>query len=265
MSVYRLAALGLALSFFGAGCFSVDLRPTSIEFPDGIPIVVQPAAEWKTVGPDVEQRIEMVSPSSTARVTLYRFAPSTVDLDFVHSTSVGSIIDWQKAYPDAIAILNGAYFDEESVPAGYFRSEGERIGSRAFDFDKSAFFIGDATPRIIEVKSEAELKNMKSILQSYPLLVQDGQAVVQTDSGKLARRSFVGFDLSKNLYLGIVDGGGISLYELSQYLQRTGVSWTSALNLDGGPSTGLSINVKDLQEVTDSWTLIPNVIIVKKR
>src|SRR6185369_7804481 len=70
MFYLRLTSLILTLSLFGSGCFAVELRPTSVEHPNGIPTTEQQVGAWKNVSDRLDRWVEMISPSSTARLTM---------------------------------------------------------------------------------------------------------------------------------------------------------------------------------------------------
>ncbi|OQY20772.1 MAG: hypothetical protein B6I35_10050, partial [Anaerolineaceae bacterium 4572_32.2] len=58
--------------------------------------------------------------------------------------------------------------------------------------------------------------------------------------------------------------GYLSLHEMSVFLANSGLGIGTALNLDGGGSTGLWLNSGDASVQIDSRTPIPSVIVVEK-
>ena len=263
-------ALLCATLFFGTGC-----EPTYTASAPVMPIrqaavVATQVGVWKQVAEDITRREDTNILSSTVSLVLYRFDAGRFSLSFADATSTGHISDWRNANTSTIAILNGEYFQASGTPSGFLRAGGESISSHYFDLDRSGFIYGGSTPEIVMVSSSKAIQGgathsaATDILQSYPFLVQEGKMAVTTESGKAARRSFVGFDTSHNLYLGVVDNGDVTLHELSLYLAQSGVLWTNVLNLDGGPSTGISVKDGDWNELIDSWTSIPNVVMVRR-
>lgn len=257
-----LLILSLSLTAFGAGCSAVP--PVAKSVDQAPTIQHQTDTSWKELDTGIARR-EYLLPGSAARLVLYRFAPNTVDISFEQATSIGDIANWRTTNPDALLILNGTYFSEDAWPSGFMQIEGKRIGTRSFDLDKSAMFVGGQHPRLVDTAKQAEPSQEKMILQSYPMLMKSGMAAVNADSGKRARRSIVGFDAAQNLYLGVVSDGDISLFALAQALDGLDIEWQDVLNLDGGPSTGISTKIGEYEELKNSWTTIPNVILVRKK
>ncbi len=250
------------LTLAGAGCTYTAPKPQDLS------ILQQQAAQlkigaWQIINDRLVRREDENIASSTARLIVYRFSRDRFDLTVENATSTGFISDWRAAYPQATAIINAEYFLPDKSPAGYLISHGQVINKSTFDLARSAFLIGGTAARIDSLTATSTLTQAGDIIQSYPLLIKNTQPNVPTESGLHARRSFIGFDSSGNLYLGVVTGGDITLHELANYLASMKVSWQNVLNLDGGPSTGISVSQGDWHELLDSATTIPNVIIVK--
>ena len=81
------------------------------------------------------------------------------------------------------------------LPSGLLISNGERIGEREFDYQRTAFLSLSPKLEIIDTTQEkVNLEKIKEGAQSYPLLIRDGQSAIESDSELLARRSFIGTD-----------------------------------------------------------------------
>lgn len=260
----------LSLLLVGAGCEPTYSSPNPVMPIREAAVVSTQVGTWKNVAEGVARREDTNILSSTASLVLYRFDAGRFALSFSNATSTGHISDWHSANTSTIAILNGEYFQASGTPSGFLRAGGDLISSHYFDLDRSGFIYGGSSPDIVTVSSSEAIQRgskqstTRDILQSYPFLIQEGKATVVSESGKAARRSFIGFDTSHNLYLGVVDSGDVTLHELSLYLAQSGVKWTDVLNLDGGPSTGLSVEDGEWSETIDSWTSIPNVVMVRR-
>ncbi|MCC7522785.1 phosphodiester glycosidase family protein [Candidatus Uhrbacteria bacterium] len=238
-----VAALGMIV-WAGAGC-------QKIEVAQEIPKIT-----WEAVSDGME-RIELpLRDASSTHVIAYAFDTEKFSFDFAYSTTAKTIASWMPEYPKAAAILNGVYFHEDYTPSGDLIDEGKRTTNRRFDLDKSeylvlapVFGIGNSTG------SEAG--------QSYPMLVRDGKDVVEVDSGKTARRTFAGIRDDGKAVFGLLDEGEISLYALSRELARPELGLEAALNLDGGPSTGMVVREPD--ESINSIFAVPVVIVITRK
>lgn len=213
---------------------------------------------WASVAPGIDRL-------DTETITLFRFAPGAFSWEFAHADQPSPVSSWAATLPDAVAVINGVYFKPDFTPAGLFIDNGTRIGSTAFDEDRSGILEFAPTLAIVDTATEeADKTAMTEAAQSYPFLIKDGQPAVATDSGALARRSFFGLDKQGNAYLGIVPDTEMSLYALAQTLSTLQTDWTNVLNLDGGPSSGLVVNAGDESESIDSFVGVPNVIVARR-
>ncbi|MGZ9222521.1 MAG: phosphodiester glycosidase family protein, partial [Anaerolineales bacterium] len=103
-------------------------------------------------------------------------------------------------------------------------------------------------------------------LQSFPVLVRPGGEPgfpEQYEDNVQARRTVIGQDRNGQLLLIVAPRGYFTLHQLSVYLAESDLNLDIAINLDGGPSTG--ILVADPQEVVGSQTSLPFVILVHPR
>lgn len=269
MNRFSSASLILACCVLGSGC-SVPLDRVSTSPNAEVSQAVLETGEWKAISEGIERRVDQNIASSTVTLILYRFAADQFELTFASATGAATVHTWrERVGEDAIAIMNAAYFDENFMPVGFLMKNGTRIGNGMFDLDKSGFLVGGTKPRVIEISDITTLAYEKEVIQSFPFLVERGAASVKEDSGKKARRSFVGTDVGGNFYLGIaleqLGEDAISLFQLSQYLSTMNVKWNNVLNLDGGPSTGFSVASGAWQEEINSVASVPSILVVKRK
>ncbi len=168
-------------------------------------------------------------------------------------------------------VINGSYFDENNLPTGYFSVGGVRTGSSAYDLDRSGLIRIDAQGTVrIEDLAKVSIDSLlatKDGLQSYPILVKNYEPAVKEDSGKRARRTALAITRDNQLLI-INYFGQITLYQFAREIagalsgdQQVRI----ALNLDGGPSTGLVIRDMTFPDgkkslTYDSITPVPNII-----
>ncbi len=194
------------------------------------------------------------------RLTLFRFEAGQFNWSFEYATSAQSVFGWADSLPRADFVANGVYFHDDFSPSGLLIKDGERVGERAFDVDKSGVLVFGDDPRVIDTSVDKfDFVSANEAGQSFPFLIRGGQTAVVEDSFKYASRTFVGTDRDGVFYVGTYDGA-VSLFELSNVLNDLPVSWGSILNLDGGPSSGYAF--RDHGEISgaNSLTAVPNVI-----
>lgn len=254
----------LLIVVLGVGAWFMLPRPTGdLKVAPTSAMTIPP--RWETVGPSVERWEDTT-------VILYRMPIPTVSLRFVHSSSVPkSVREWSDDIAGELAIINGVYFNEDYAPTGLLISEGQTVSGRRFDPKRSGLLV--LAPHF-DIRDRLDLTGVVEAAQSYPYLIKNRKSAVSTDSSLMARRSFIGSDEQDRLYLGVAAARPISLFELGRHLAGLDVNWRSVLNLDGGPSTGLSVNIKEHRETSYNIEKhlfnipsapVPNVIIINKK
>lgn len=150
--------------------------------------------------------------------------------------------------PQGLAVVNGGYFEADFRPSTWLKSAGLEL-SRKSDTKKGGVlalkpgstYVGP----FVGLKFEPELA-----LQSFPLLVEpDFKPGIHSDDGRRAARTVVCLlgDALHLIVLAAPRGEGPTLFETAALMRA---SWPSgfgcrvALNLDGGPSTGVVFGAK---------------------
>ena len=103
-------------------------------------------------------------------------------------------------------------------------------------------------------------------MQSFPLLVKPGGQLgfpAESEDNVRARRTAVAQDKEGRLVFLITPRGYFTLHQLSLYLTESDLNLEIALNLDGGPSSGIML--AEPREVIPSQVLLPIVILVYTR
>ncbi|MBI2551652.1 phosphodiester glycosidase family protein [Candidatus Uhrbacteria bacterium] len=250
----------LTLTLLFSGCGSVSQEIVLPQMPVQPPIEepMVPSNAWIAVDGYLE-RLGYVDPAAaTVRAVVYRWPLAQAELRLVQDAP-HTIREWKTIHPEGFLVINGVYFHDDMLPSGYAAVRGTRIGDRMFDLDKSAAVLLSPTLRLTKMDSEGELKDPLDIFQTFPWLVYDRAPAVAEDSGLRARRTFLGTD-GTYAYVGVVSDSPLTLFALSHLLPKMGVDWTEVVNLDGGPSTGLSVQTGSFEETIDSLTAVPNVL-----
>lgn len=258
-NITRVGILLALCLLTGMGCSS----PTPVAIQSQSEAVEERGA-WQVVDSGIE-RLSYSSSSLEAAAVIYRIDPNQYRFHFEAATSAQSMADWLEAFPKAVLIINGVYFNEDDSPSGFFVSYGKRIGSRQFDLDKSGLVDVSDGVRILDTVTTSSLMGFSNAAQSYPFYFKNGVPAIKTDTQKPARRSFIGKDKQGNVYLGVIASAEISLFQMMVLLNETDVDWANVINLDGGPSTGLISRARLSQEQFPSLFPIPNIISVTRK
>lgn len=248
----------------GAGC---SPAPSSVSVDDGPETAyaetTAPTNTWQILDPTVA-RMEWDDDATDTTVIVFRFDPKNVSLRWERNADGSFVSEWADAISDELLVVNGVYFHEDNSPSGFLETKNERVGTRAFDIDKSGLIT--LSP-VFSIQTDYFLPpedGVTEAAQSYPMLIANGAPAVAADSGLTARRTFLGTDKDGFLYVGIIRTD-ISLFALSHLLDTMPIDWKQAINLDGGPSTGMSATIDSYTELHDSFTPIPIALVISRR
>jgi len=166
-------------------------------------------------------------------------------------------------------VLNAGFFSGNNTPVGRIVAGGDLFG---FPLNYGARTIGVAGLFTV-LDGEVELyaigrssyspRGMRfdETVESYPVLVLPGrQPVYPTETGERARRTVIGLDDQRRVIVLISDLPVFSLHELAEWLAASDLNLDSALNLDGGRSSGLAVNLPGEDRVIPSYVPLPIVI-----
>lgn len=179
-----------------------------------------------------------------------------------------SVARWREVVT-ADLVINGSYFDESFQPAGYFK--GNESKSLKPWPDKKSQADPKSYSGLIKIKNgqlqiaylvdaqQAEPSQDEQALLTYPTLLSKGQPVIKDDSQKYARRTVLAQNISGETYIILTESGLASLYETAQWLAAQPEKFQIAVNLDGGPSTGISYSQNESEFNLPSAS-VPNVL-----
>ena len=146
----------------------------------------------------------------------------------------------------AFVTINGGFFEQDFQPSGWLRSGARDVhpkldstGGGVLAVRGGDYYIGPMSGLPFDPTFA---------VQNAPLVVEPGAVSgIHRDDGRRAARTFA-CDQHGKLHLVLVFAGladGPTLYESAEFLRAPesagGLGCTSALNLDGGPSTSVSL------------------------
>lgn len=203
------------------------------------------------------------------RVLERRAGISTVTITAVRAPAARVHIGTQKLWraPEwadktgALAAINGGYFDNNSRPLGLRIADGKRTNAIYSRANWGVFYLRDGRAQITHTRDYKPSPRTQQALQCGPRLVVNGKP---TDlKPQWARRSGVGVDAQGRVVLAVCDGALSFDDWAALWASADGMGCRDALNLDGGPSTQLSVKSQTKPiEVRGGWP-IPDVVLVK--
>jgi hypothetical protein len=198
--------------------------------------------EWQEIQPGVAFKQVSVTTNHVEELfDIVRFSPAVQEFKLAINTEhPKTISDWQQEL-NASIVMNGGYFDEKYKPTTEVIIDHSMFGSRLTG--KTGFLHSvDGKKWQITQQAPESRANTKYSLQSYPLLIANSQANFSQGSERTAQRTVIAQDKAGNIYWIVTEYGVLSLNQLDDILlDATDLSLTAALNLDGGPSTGLVV------------------------
>lgn len=165
--------------------------------------------------------------------------------------------------PGAVAAVNGGFFDEAGKPMGLVLARG-RITNTLRRADWGVFWVGGDRAGIMHTTDWRDGKPAYALeaLQAGPRLVVARTPVKLKP--QVARRTVVCVKSPKEVVLLVTEA--IDARPLAEWLareeRRGGLGCVDALNLDGGPSSQLSVQAGNRSlEVRGGWP-VPNGLVV---
>jgi hypothetical protein len=174
---------------------------------------------------------------------------------------------WQDALPTALAFVNANFFDENDQALGLLVMDGIRYGA-AYNGYGGMFQVQDGQPRVRSNTLEPYIgEALEQSVQGFPVLVANGtQSYDNANGDAFARRTMVAQDSRGRILLMVTPLVGMTLVELSEYLPATDLELVTVVNLDGGGSTLLSLNVPGgAESILSSFDPVPAVLAVYPR
>jgi uncharacterized protein YigE (DUF2233 family) len=227
-----------------------------------------PMTQWQSIGEGIEfiQRLERAGDSDDW-VTLVRIDPEVVSLRVHYDPNTpGTVREWFTNL-DADVVINAGFFTPEKHATGLVISDGKPAGQTYKGFG-GMFSVRGNTPSIQWLAHQPYVNDARitQAVQSFPMLLVNGQIVEGLpDDGSRNRRSFVGVDHAGLIVLGVCHSPLWTMTDLAQYLvDNPLLGLNSAMNLDGGASSGLWIRGVSEAILLDSVESVPSVIAVLK-
>lgn len=238
-------------------------------------IAIHVRAEWKisasdlldTPAPGVSViETQCRNDSLIARVTCAIFDEKAYTLRVIDSPDPGTAtLATVLSKSHAIAGVNGAYFHADYTPVGLVVVDGKTN----HPFEKAKILSGilsirsDGTIAIIRSGQFSSSSNLAGALQCGPMLVEKTKPVAGLNGKKSARRTAVA--TSPKGKIALVYISSVTLADAAQILSLPNVfgSWmpTTAMNLDGGSSSGLwtrsGTHLPEIKRVRNFLGIVP--------
>jgi len=210
------------------------LAPTSIPADSG----------WEMIRPALGRRVlNLVDDEGRwlENVTVLRLEPDAFRFGVAYRPGAPQGLGAWQAQTGALLVVNGGFYTEAYVATGLVVSDGAVSGVSYQGFG-GMFAVTDAGPTVRSLRETPYDPDeaLRAALQSFPLLLAPGgRPAFPEEDGQQARRAVVAQDGAGRLLFLVASRGHFTLHQLSRYLAASDLDLDVALNLDGGPSSGL--------------------------
>jgi exopolysaccharide biosynthesis protein len=268
----RFIRLSLLLCLLIFSLSSCDLLPS-------VTVSITPATSssngtqlnvWNRVATGVEVRYEdwKIPGGDDDTVTIVRFDLHKTKLSVGYQPGQPLLMNEWMQQEHAIAMINGGYFDQQDNATALVVSNGKVFGESYVGF--GGMLSVDAQGRVLlrslhQQPYDPNTEQLEQATQSAPILMSGGKRTQFSADASQTRRSVVAMDKQGRLLFIASPGQVFSLDQLADQLVSSDLSVETALNLDGGSSTGLYVNGGSSHVAIDSLAKLPLVIIVKAR
>lgn len=197
-------------------------------------------------------------------VAVARLDPAKVDIRVRYAPqSPLTVREWH-ATTQADVAINAGYYTPENTALGLLIFDGRVVGQTYRGFG-GMFSVRDGKPGLqwLARQPYAPDRRITQAVQSFPMLVNAGRRVdgIQ-DEGRRSFRSFIGVDTRGRVLLGVAQLPLWTLTDLAAYLDdEPSLDLVTALNLDGGGSTGLWVSGASDALLMTSIDPVPAVIV----
>lgn len=214
-------------------------------------------------------KLRVTNDAATANLLLITFHPNRFTIRVVSNQEgrYGSVAD-AAAASDAVAGVNGGYFQLDGTPVGLLISDNRTI--HQFETAKllsGVVFVRDGKPGLVRSSRFPRFKEVSQAIQCGPFLVEGGRALSGLNNDRSAPRTFV-FEGSNSVW-GFGICRSVTLAEMGQILSMSNLlgrtSIISALNLDGGSSTQFWARSGDDVINSSSLALVANYLLLVHR
>ncbi len=249
--------------------------PTATPSPvPTLPSILAPIPDtgWHSLQPGLERRlIKLYNDQNQQVESLYllRLDLSQFRLDIAYHETPRDLENWQRE-TSALLVVNGGYFrieNERYFPNGLTIINGQRIGNSYGSFAGMLAISDHGTElRWLADKPYNPYESLRAALQSFPVLVKPGGQLgfpEQHEDNARARRTVIGQDREGRILFIVASQGYFTLHQLSAYLTGSDLGLDIAINLDGGPSSGILLSQP--REIIPPVSLLPLVILAYER
>ncbi|MFV9505880.1 MAG: phosphodiester glycosidase family protein [Oscillochloridaceae bacterium umkhey_bin13] len=246
--------------------------PTLMPTPSTLPLTATPQpldTGWQMAAPGVElRRLRVELQGQLVPLSIVRLDPTQVQFRVGYAPDQPPTLSQWARQEAALAVINGGFFDAKGRTVALLVQAGQPLGSSYVGRGGMFAVAPDGT---VSLRALSDLPYDPSVpisegLQGWPTLVRTaGEATYTYEDGQRSRRSVLAMDQAGRVLLIAAPTAAFTLAELSHWLATADLEIATAINLDGGSSTGLWLSGDGVAERIDPFVGLPIVLIVTPR
>jgi uncharacterized protein YigE (DUF2233 family) len=240
--------------------------PTTAPAPTLIPTVSISADGWQAVRSGVQLR-EMYrdAAAQAGRVFVVRIDPAQVDFHVQYQPDHPLRVTEWYSNSRALIVMNSSFFDGANRAVGQIVTDGA-VGGQVHERMQGAFYLTAVGATVWPLQGWIKPAGLQVIeaVESFPMLLLPGGLLnpdVSEDT-RAARRTVVAVDRAGRVLFIVTPGSTFTLYGLAAWLANSQLDLDTALNFDGGSSSGLAVWTPTGVWGFDSANKVPAVITV---
>lgn len=223
-------------------------------------ITVQ-AGDWRTLEDGLEyKRIPLTDISRFSKLHVFRLDLKNYKLEVATDNNKSFVSRLAKKH-QALLAINGGFFSTEATPLGLRIQQGKQITPIRKISWWGIFYIKNNKPYIVGHKQFKKSSHIHFAVQAGPRLLINKKIPSLKDG--LAERTALAIDNKNRVIIVASEHAPIDTEALAAILKDLGA--INALNLDGGSSTQLYADTKDLQLDIANFSKVTDAIIVLPR
>ncbi|NOK64091.1 MAG: phosphodiester glycosidase family protein [Chloroflexi bacterium AL-W] len=242
--------------------------PSDIPETDPPSDLVVPDTGWIAGSNSVESRriqVDLGADLLSGSITVVRFDPTIVRMRVAYDADNPRLLsEWFNETNPLIAV-NGGFFTEEYRSTALVISDGAISGQSYENFGGMLAVASDGTVSIRSLSQQPYNpdESLVQAMQSFPMLIQPGGIPTDVDNIDRAQRTVVAQDRNGRIMFVVSPDRLFTLSGMAQWLSESDLEIDSALNLDGGSSTGIIVNADAAQEQIEALGRLPLILLVE--
>jgi uncharacterized protein YigE (DUF2233 family) len=220
---------------------------------------------WRAIAPGIEyqDRENFLTPWS--HLHLFRIQLDKNELSLGKASDLGlkqAFVNDLAKHAHAQIAINGGFFDRLFSPLGLRVNQGQQSNALKNISWWGVFYVENGKPHIKRAGQFLALKPQADFaIQSGPRLIIKGR-IPTLKPGK-DERTALGITQSGELIILVTENAALTTTELAKVMLEEPISAVDAINLDGGSSTQIYVNLPKLQLDIHGFSMVADAILVR--